>query len=167
MNVSGGHLNPAVTLGFLVVRRIEPIMAGVHLVAQFIGAVAGALALRALTPADVFDAARGGGQSIATVTSATQAVFLEAIGAFFLTFAVFGTAVDSRAPKIGGFGIGLTVMVVILCIGPLTGASLNPARSFGPAIASGYLEGLAFYFIGPILGAVAAALVYDKLLMDK
>ena len=164
MKISG-HLNPAVTLGFLVTRRIEPVMAGVHIVAQLLGAMIAAFALKGLMPDALFDATRGGGQSVSLDISGIQAVFLEAIGTFFLTFAVFGTAVDPKAHRIGGFGIGLTLTFVILAIGPLTGASVNPARSFGPAIASGSLEGLAIYFVGPMLGAIVAALMYDKFLM--
>jgi MIP family channel proteins len=164
MKISG-HLNPAVTLGFLVTKRIEPVLAGVYIVAQMLGAMIGAFALRSLMPEALFDATRGGGQSVSLDINGPQAIALEALGTFFLTFAVFGTAVDPKGPKLGGFGIGLTLGFVILAIGPLTGASVNPARSFGPAIASGTLEGLAIYFVGPILGAVAAALLYDKVLM--
>jgi glycerol uptake facilitator-like aquaporin len=88
---------------------------------------------------------------------------LEFIATFFLVFVVFGTAVDPRAPKVGGFAIGLTVAADILAIGPLTGASMNPARSFGPAVASGVFEGQAVYWIGPLLGGIAAALLYEAL----
>ena len=140
MRVSG-HLNPAVTFGFLVTRRIEPMMAGVYIVAQLLGAMAAAYALK-MTFADAsFLAARGGGQMVALDVTTQQAIALEAIATFFLTFAVFGTAVDPQAPKVGGFAIGLVVTVDILAIGGLTGASMNPARSFGPAVASGVFEG--------------------------
>jgi glycerol uptake facilitator-like aquaporin len=104
---------------------------------------------------------------VALELSAGQAILCEAIATFFLTFAVFGTAVDPAAPKVGGFAIGLTLTVSILAIGPLTGGSLNPARSFGPAMVSGVLEGQAIYWIGPILGAVAAALLYDGLFLRR
>ena len=82
-------------------------------------------------------------------------------------FVVFGTAVDPHAPKVGGFAIGLTVTADILAIGPLTGASMNPARSFGPAVASGIFEAQAVYWIGPILGGIAAALLYDRLFLRR
>lgn len=164
MRISG-HLNPAVTLGFLATRRIEPVMAAVYLVAQLLGAMLAALALRTLMPEALFDATRGGGQSVAIIITGAQAILLEAIGTFFLVFAVFGTAVDPRGPKVGGFAIGLTLTVVILAIGPFTGASLNPARTFGPAVVSGSFEGLFIYWIGPILGGVAAALLYDGLFL--
>jgi MIP family channel proteins len=166
MRISG-HLNPAVTLGFLVTRRIEPTMATVYIIAQLLGAAVAAYALKAIFPADIAVAARLGGQSIAGDVSAGQAILCEAIATFFLVFVVFGTAVDPAAPKVGGFAIGLTVTADILAIGPLTGASMNPARSFGPAVASGILEGQLIYWIGPILGGIAAALLYDGLFLRR
>jgi len=166
MRISG-HLNPAVTLGFLVTRRIEPMMAGIYICAQILGAIAAAYALKATMPTELFDAARGGGLSIALDVTAAQAFALEMIATFFLTFVVFGTAVDPNAPKVGGFAIGLALTAAILAIGPLTGASLNPARSVGPAVASGVFEGQIVYWTGPILGAMLAALVYDGLFLRR
>jgi len=162
MRVSG-HLNPAVTLGFVVTRRIEPVMAFVYIIAQVLAAVLAAYALRGLFPDAVVASSRLGGQSVSIDVTTLQAITLEFIATFFLVFVVFGTAVDPRAPKVGGFAIGLTVAADILAIGPLTGASMNPARSFGPAVASGIFEGQAVYWIGPILGGIAAALVYEAL----
>ena len=162
MRVSG-HLNPAVTLGFLVTRRIEPVMAGVYFIAQLLAAILAAYALRGLFPPEVALNSRLGGQSVSIDVTTTQAIALEFIATFFLVFVVFGTAVDPRAPKVGGFAIGLTVAADILAIGPLTGASMNPARSFGPAVASGVFEGQAVYWIGPLLGGIAAAWVYEAL----
>lgn len=166
MRVSG-HLNPAVTIGFLVTRRIEPLMGAIYIVAQLLGAMAAAYALKATFPDALFLAARGGGQMVALDITSTQAIVLEAIATFFLVFAVFGTAVDPQAPKVGGFAIGLVVCVDILAIGPLTGASMNPARSFGPAVASGIFEGQFIYWIGPIIGAIIAALLYDRLFLPR
>ena len=166
MRISG-HLNPAVTLGFLAARRIDAMMGMLYIVAQLLGAVVAAYALRALFPHDVGVAARLGGQSLALDVSLTQGIFLEAIATYFLVFAVFGTAVDPHAPKVGGFAIGLTVTAGILAIGPLTGGSMNPARSFGPALASGVFEAQAVFWIGPILGGLAAALLYDTLFLRR
>lgn len=166
MRISG-HLNPAVTLGFLATRRIEPMMAGVFIVSQLLGALAAAYALKALLPSDLFIAARGGGQAISLDVTAGQAFALEAIATFFLVFVVFGTAVDPHAPKVGGFAIGLTVAVDILLIGPLTGASMNPARSFGPAVVGGIFEGQIIYWLAPITGSIAAALLYDRLFLPS
>ena len=166
MRISG-HLNPAVTLAFLVTRRIEPLMAAIYICAQILGAIAAAYALKATVPADLFAAMRGGGQSIALDVTATQGFVLEMIATFFLAFVVFGTAVDPNAPKVGGFAIGLTVAADILAIGPLTGGSMNPARSLGPAVASGVFEGQVVYWAGPILGAIVAAVLYDQLFLRR
>lgn len=161
MNVSGGHFNPAVTTALLVARRITPTVAGVHVLAQLIGALAAAWALKMTMPTAIFVAAQGGGQSVSLDISATQAIALEAIATFFLMNVIYGTAVNSDAPKIGGLAIGLTIAADILAIGPLTGGSMNPARSFGPAVASGVLAGQVVYWVGPILGAIAAAMLWE------
>lgn len=166
MRISG-HLNPAVTAGFLATGRIEPMMAVVYWIAQFFGATVAAYALKALYPASVAMAARLGGQSISNDVSLPQAIILEAIATFFLVFVVFGTAVDPKAPKVGGFAIGLVVTADILAIGPLTGASMNPARSFGPAIVTRIFEGQAAYWIGPLIGGIAAAVLYDRLFLRR
>jgi MIP family channel proteins len=166
MRISG-HFNPAVTLGFLVTRRIEPVMAGVYIVAQLLGAMLAAYALRALFPEADAMAARLGGQAVASSITGGQAIGLEALATFFLVFTVFGTAVDPNAPRVGGLAIGLTVAADTLAIGPLTGASMNPARSFGPAVASGIFEGQVVYWTGPIVGGLAAALLYDALLLRR
>ena len=162
MRVSG-HLNPAVTLGFVVTRRIEPVMAMVYILAQVLAAVLAAYALKGLFPAAVAEASRLGGQSISSEITMPKAIVLEAIATFFLVFVIFGTAVDPKSPRIGGLAIGLTIAAGILAIGPFTGGSFNPARSFGPAVASGIFEGQAAYWLGPMIGAVLAALLYDTL----
>ena len=166
MRISG-HFNPAVTIGFLATRRIEPLMAGVYIAAQIVGAILAAYALKTLLPEAITEPTRVGGQSIASEISAGQAIGLEAIATFFLTFVIFGTAVDPKAPRIGGLAIGLTLAASIFAIGPFTGGSLNPARSLGPAVASGVFEGQAVYWIGPIIGALAAALLYDTLFIRR
>ena len=166
MRISG-HLNPAVTIGFLVTKRIDPMMAMVYLVAQVLGAVAAAYALKGLFPPAVAAAAHLGGQSIAADLSFGKAIVVEAIATFFLVFVIFGTAVDPAAPKVGGFAIGLTIAADILAVGSRTGASMNPARSFGPALVSGFFEGHAVYWIGPIIGGAAAALLYDGLFLRR
>ncbi len=166
MNISG-HINPAVTAAFLVTRRIEALMAVIHWIAQFTGAIVAAWALKVLYPAAASSITRLGGQSISSDTTLIQAVILEAIATFFLVFVIFGTAVDPRGPKVGGFAIGLTITADILAIGALTGGSMNPARSFGPAVVTGIYEGQTAYWVGPIVGAIVAGLLYDRLFMPK
>jgi aquaporin Z len=167
MRISG-HFNPAVTFGFLVARRIDPMMAGLYMVAQLLGAVLAAYLLKATFPAEVFAATRGGGQAISLDVTATQAWILEAVATFFLTFVVFGTAVDPKGPNvIAGLAIGLVVTLDILAIGPLTGASMNPARSFGPALVTGIYEGQFVYWTAPIIGSIVAALLYETLYIPR
>ena len=166
MRISG-HFNPAVTLGILATRRIDPMMAALYIVAQILGGVAAGYALKATFPDAVFTATRGGGQAIALDVTGVQAFLLEAIATFFLVFVVFGTAVDLKGPKIGGLAIGFVVAADILVIGPLTGASMNPARSFGPAVASGVYEAQLLYWFAPITGALVASLLYEFLFMRR
>jgi MIP family channel proteins len=166
MRISG-HFNPAVTLGFLATRRIEPLMAGVYIMAQIIGAVVGAYFLKWTFPFTLFEVTHGGGQSLALQVSGPQGFALEAVATFFLVLVVFGTAVDPKAPRIGGLAIGLVVAADILAIGPLTGGSMNPARSFGPAVASGYFEAQALYWVAPIVGGMVAAILYDYLFIRR
>jgi MIP family channel proteins len=166
MRISG-HFNPAVTLTLLATRRIEAMMAGLYVVAQIIGAIAAAYALKGAFPAATFAATRGGGLTIALDVTAGQAFLVEAIATFFLVFVVYGTAVDLRGPKIGGLAIGFVVAADILAIGPLTGASMNPARSFGPAVASGIYEAQLLYLTAPIVGAMVAGFLYEYLFMRR
>jgi glycerol uptake facilitator-like aquaporin len=156
-----------VTAGFLVTRRIEPMMAVVYWIAQISGAIIAAYALKALYPPMLATSLKLGAQSISADINMIQAISLEAIATFFLVFVVFGTAVDPRGPKVGGFAIGLTVTAGILAIGPLTGGSMNPARSFGPAIVAHVFEGQTAYWIGPLLGGIVAALLYEKLFLSN
>lgn len=166
MRISG-HFNPAVTIGFIAARRIDVAMAGVYIVAQLIGAIVAAYVLKWTFPFALFDATRGGGQAIALQVTGGQAFLLEFIATFFLVLVVFGTAVDPKAPRIGGLAIGFVVAADILAIGPLTGASMNPARSFGPAVASGYFEAQVIFWAAPIAGSIVAALLYEYLFLRR
>ena len=96
-----------------------------------------------------------------------QAVGIEAVLTFFLVTVIFGTAVDGRAPKIGGLAIGLTITLDILAGGTLTGAAMNPARAFGPALLSGHWADHLVYWIGPIVGSVVASLLYHYLFIEE
>lgn len=165
MAISGGHLNPAVTIGLLVARRTSARTALAYVPAQLIGAVLGALAVKLVFPAVAIRSGALGTPSLAGNIQLSQAIGLEAILTFFLVSAVFGTCVNSEAPKVGGFGIGLVLLFGILVGGPLTGAALNPARAFGPALVSGQWVAHIVYWAGPILGAIAAALLWEHVLL--
>lgn len=167
MHISGGHLNPAVTIGLWSVGRIDAKTAGTYVVAQLAGAVTAAAAVKFLYPATAVLTSALGTPRLADGVTAVQAVMIEALLTFLLAFAVMGTAVDNRAARLGGIAIGFTVFFDILAGGQLTGAAMNPGRAFGPALLSGTWTAQAIYWIGPVLGAVAGMQVYDRLLMDK
>lgn len=167
MAISGGHLNPAVTVGMLATRRISPSDAVAYIVAQLAGALLAVAVAKWLLPSNVGDLVAWGTPALNPGVTFTKAIFIEAVLTFILMSAVMGTAVSANAPRVGGFGIGLTLWFAILVGGPLTGAALNPARAFGPALLSGTMTAQAVYWIGPILGAVLAALVWDKWLLNK
>jgi len=161
-HISGGHVNPAVTVGLWVTGKIQTVRAAIYIVAQLLGATFGALALRATFPASLWKPANLGTPVPAPGISAGNAVVIEAILTFFLVFVVYGTAVDEHGPfaKLAGFPIGLVLTMDILAAGPLTGASMNPARTFGPALVSGTWTDNWVYWIGPIAGGIIAAAAY-------
>ena len=168
-HISGAHFNPAVTLGFLVTRRIQPVLAVVYWIAQFAGALAAALLLSLIYPDEA-----GLERTATTVTqeadfSAWEALILEALFTFFLVWVVFATAVDERGSfgAIAGFGIGLTLSVAVLTIGPITGSSLNPARTFAPGLVEGEWADAWIYYVGPFAGGAIAALLYTMLFLQR
>jgi len=167
MNISGGHLNPAVTVGLLVGRRITPGDAGVYIIAQLAGGVIGAWLASSLMPAAAVAATGLGTPAMQNGVSLVSGIGLEAVLTFFLVSAVYGTAVAPTAPRVGGFGIGLVLLFDILVGGNLTGAAMNPSRAFGPALVSGNWLSHAAYWIGPILGGIVAALLWEGVLIDR
>ncbi|HET7041319.1 MAG TPA: aquaporin [Gemmatimonadales bacterium] len=167
MGVSGGHLNPSVTIGFLVTKRIDLRTAGSYILAQLAGGTLGAVATRFLIPNNVGRLALNGLPQINTNLELGGAIALEALMTFFLMSAVMGTIVNPKAPKHGGLWVGVAVLVMILVGGPLTGAAMNPARAFGPAMVTQIWTGQIAYWLGPILGAVVAALFWDKVLLKE
>jgi aquaporin TIP len=168
MRISGAHFNPAVTLGLWLTNKIKAKDAGLYVLTQLIAAVVAALLIKELLPAVAGEISGYGTPRIAGHVNLIQAILIEAILTFFLVSAVFGTAVSSEAPSgIGGFGIGLVLLFDILVGGPLTGAAMNPARAFGPAAVAGEWVGQGAFWIGPLLGGAAAALVWGKVLLPK
>ncbi|MBA3444426.1 MAG: aquaporin [Gemmatimonadales bacterium] len=167
MTISGGHLNPAVTIGLLATRRIDLVAAGAYIVTQLAAACAGAFLVKLLLPPTAIRSAMLGVPVIASNVTLGQAIGIEAVLTFFLVSAVFGTAVSPDAPRVAGFGIGLVLLFDILVGGPLTGAAMNPARAFGPALVQGEWLGHVVYWVGPILGAVVAALLWQYVLLPK
>jgi aquaporin Z len=165
MRISGGHLNPAVTFGIWAAGRMDARRAGLYIVTQLAAAVLAAAAVKWLFPPGAAAAASLGVPRIGGDIDFTAAVILEAVLTLFLVSAVFGTAVSRHAPQVGGFGIGLVLVFDIMVGGPLSGGAMNPARAFGPAVMSGDWLGHLAYWVGPLLGAAAAGLIWAKLLL--
>jgi aquaporin Z len=163
--VSGGHFNPAVTFGVWIAGRIGAVKGIFYVIAQLIGAVFAGFAVKAAFP----EAAWGnlGTPALGPGISPVNGIAIEAVLTTVLLFAVFGTAIDPRAPQIGGLAIGFAILADILMGGPLTGAAMNPARWFGPAVAIGNFSDGYVWIIGPLLGAGIAAAIYRFILAHE
>src|SRR3954467_4118277 len=174
VGISGAHFNPAVTVGFLSTGRITPQLAILYIIFQLVGATLAACACAMIYPSGAVDAAMLGIPLPPKDSWVTTQILLltEFLLTFLLMTAIYGTAVDERAApmKLGGFGIGLAVTFDILAAGKVTGASMNPARSFGPALVHSCVQKHSFfdwhwcYWVAPIAGAVAAAIIYEYVL---
>lgn len=163
--LSGGHFNPAVTLGLAVAGKHPWPRVATYWIAQVVGALVAGFALRYAFEFDPSALARThiGTPTIAGGVSAVTAIVVEAILTVFLLWAVFGTAISPFAPRIAGFGIGLIVAADVLAGGGITGAAMNPARWLGPAVAAGFYDNWFVYLIGPLLGGALAGLSYRYL----
>jgi MIP family channel proteins len=184
---SGAHFNPAVTIALAVGRKIRPADAAVYIVVQLAGAIAGAFIAKLLlddegaavdyaTPS-VADAPEAPPAQPGVPPPATQGtdwlggealggMFAEAIGTFFLMWAIMATAVNPRGPRNwAGFVIGATLGTMVMILGPLTGAGLNPARAFGPGIVAGEIPNALAYIVGPVVGALLAYALYHAIVL--
>ena len=161
MGISGGALNPAVALSLWVGKKLPSRDVVPYILVEMVGAVAAGLALVALFPSSLGAPVHWGSPTLSGLLDAWQGIGIEAILTFVLVFAVFATAVDSRAPRIGGLGIGLAVVADVFVAGNLTGAAMNPARALGPMVSASFYPGYWYiYVVGPFLGGIVAALVY-------
>jgi MIP family channel proteins len=155
-HISGAHMNPAVTLAFALTRHFPPRDLAPYWAAQVAGATAAALALRLL-----FGNVANLGATLPAGPDA-QALLLEFVLSFALMFVILAVATDTRAVgEAAAIAIGGTVALEALFAGPISGASMNPARSLGPALASGQLASIWVYLVGPALGALAGAVTYQ------
>ena len=161
--ISGGHFNPAVTFGVWLVGRIPTVRALWYAWAQAVGALGAGVALF-LVFGEPGRAAGLGAPALGVGVTPLVGIGVEAVLTMVLLFAVFGTVIDPRAPKIGGLALGLAVAADILIGGPLTGAAMNPARWLGPAVVAGDFRDWYVWWIGPLAGAAVAALIYRFLL---
>jgi len=167
-HISGGHVNPAVSVGAWIAGKLPTAGLVGYILAQCAGAILAAFLIKLAMPAAALTEVGMGTPAINTAAGVTvgMALAMEAVLTFFLMFAVYGTAIDRRAPKLGGLLIGLTVAFDIMAGGPVSGAAMNPARHLGPALLGGGTQNLWVYWVGPILGASLAALLYHRILEE-
>lgn len=162
---SGGHFNPAVTIGFWVTRKMGTVEALLYWLAQLAGAAAAAYLLKAILPAEIWGPVYLGSPVLAADFTRLQGMLLEGVLTFFLVFVFFATAGDRNNgfSKLAPFAIGFTFTAGVFLGGPFTGAALNPARALGPALAGGFWSNHGVYWVGPLAGGVLAAWLYDSL----
>lgn len=167
-HISGGHFNPAITIGFWVTRKLSTFDTLSYWIVQLAGGVSAAYLLRRL-PFDVWAPVRLGTPDLASGITRTNGMIIEALMTFFLVFVVFATAVDTlgASNKVAGFAIGLSITMGALFGGPFTGAALNPVRAFGPALATNHWTNHGVYWIGPMAGGVLAGWLYDAIFLSK
>ena len=173
--ISGGHFNPAVTLGALAGRQITVRLAIVYWASQLVGALVAALVLFGIFPSSVWQPFHLGTPALGTTAnlgwdvSVGTGILVEAILTFLLVFVIYGTGIDPKGTfnAVGGFAIGLTIAIDIMMGGPLTGAAMNPARWFGPAVVAGFFDNWYVYWVGPFIGAVVAGLLYANVFLEK
>jgi MIP family channel proteins len=168
-HISGGHLNPAVTIGFWVSKRIGTLDALAYWIAQLLGASAAAYLIVAIVPESVWRPVGLGTPDLTVDFTRMHGMALEAVTTFFLVWVVFATAADAKGAfnKIAGFAIGLTITMDALFAGPFTGAAMNPARAFGPALAGHHWTNQLVYWVGPLFGGVIAGVLYDRLYLSN
>jgi MIP family channel proteins len=161
-HISGGLVNPAVAISLWVTGKLPSVRTVALIVAELAGAVAGAYLLKFLVPAAQFDAGGAGAPALGDGIAVGKGILIEAAATFLLVYAVFGTAVDQRGPfaKTAGFTIGLVIAFDIMAFAPYTGAAMNPARWFGPALAGGLWDNWYVWIVGPIAGGIIAGVLY-------
>lgn len=165
LKISGGALNPAVAVGLWFGGKLPTRDTLSYIVAEIAGGAAAGGALVASFPSVLGDGVHWGAPTLSAALGDWQGVAIEALLTFVLVMAVYGTAVDPRAPHIGGIGIGLAVLADVLVAGNLTGAAMNPARAYGPMLAGNFFPGYWYvYLIGPLIGGAMAGLVYHHLI---
>lgn len=168
-HISGGHFNPAITIGFWVTKRLSTLDSLAYWGGQLLGGIAAAFVLKLVIPEDIANNVFLGAPELMRDYPHWSGMALEAVTTFFLVLVVFATAVDEKGTfrSIAGFGIGLTITLGILVAGPFTGAALNPARALGPELVSRHWLNWGIYWVGPLSGGFIAGLLYDSLFLRK
>jgi MIP family channel proteins len=173
-HISGGHYNPAVTIALFIGGKIGLVKGAAYVIAQLLGATVAALILRQVFDDSLADLKSAipvvnyDGDQDGIIVGRANAFWLEVITTFFLVYVIHGVAVDSRgAHAIAPLAIGLTITMDILVAGPLTGAAMNPARHFGPALVEGEWKDAWLYWVAPILGGVLASVVHNYIFIPR
>ncbi|XP_051147788.1 aquaporin TIP2-1-like [Andrographis paniculata] len=164
-NISGGHVNPAVTFGLAVGGQITILTGIFYWIAQLLGAAVASLVLKVVTGASAIPT-----HGLGAGVGAVEGVVMEIIITFALVYTVYATAVDPKNGSLGTIApiaIGFIVGANILAAGPFSGGSMNPARSFGPALASGDFSGMWIYWVGPMIGGGLAGIIYGNVYMHQ
>ncbi len=169
-HISGAHFNPAVTIGFWITKRMSTMEVLGYWLAQMLGGIVAAFCLKAIFPReDAWQPVLGGTPDLVRDFTRLPAMGLEALITFFLVLVYFATTseenIDSRS--LSSFAVGLVYTIGILIAAPFTGAALNPARAFGPALASTHWSNQGVYWVGPLAGGFLAGLIYDAMYARK
>ncbi len=162
--ISGGHVNPVVTLASWLTGGIQPLMAALYLVAQLVGATIASLVLVRTFSSEIWQPVALGAPALAVGVSFTTGLFVEAVLTFFLVLTILQVFLhEERRDQFAGFTVGAVLLCGILLGGPLTGAAMNPARAFGPALVSGVWPNQLVYWLGPLVGAILGTFAYSAL----
>lgn len=169
-HISGGQLNPAVTIALWVTRRSGTLRSLFYCLAQLLGALLAAYLLLAIVPEQVWRPIGMGTPDLGTDFTRLHAMLLEGVLAFLVVLAYFATVLDQHGAlaKVGGFAVGLMVVAAVLLGAPLVGTSAaNPARSFGTALVSRHWQNQGVFWVGPLFGGVIAGVIYDRLFLSE
>jgi MIP family channel proteins len=165
---SGAHANPAISIAFFIARKLSAKDLVGYVVAQLAGGTVAAYLLKALMPKDAVDFAGAGVTALAHGLTWQKGIAIEVVLTFFLAFVIWAVAVDKRGPQgAAPFAIGLVLTMDILVGGAMTGGAMNPARWFGPALASGHFANWQVWVVGPILGALLGSLIYEIFFLQE
>ena len=165
--ISGAHINPAVTISMVATGRIKAGIGVMYIASQVAGATFAGYLLKILFP-EALSSVFLGTCVLGSSVTVTQAIIMEAVITFLLVFVVYATVVDKRStPALAGLAIGFVVLFGVMVGGAISGGSMNPARVFGPAIASGHFANHYVWWIGPIVGGITAGFTYDLFFSEK
>lgn len=168
-HISGGHFNPAVTAGLWVTRRIGTLQGIGYWIAQLLGSIAAGYLLAAVLPEAGWRTRALGSitPDLSPDITRGEGIAIEAILTFFLVLVIFALAVDAKRglQQWAGFASGVTIAIGVLVAAPFTGGAMNPARTLGTAVATHHWENHGVYWVGPLLGGVAASFLYDRLFL--